>query len=364
MHILACEQYCTISYSGANLSRRRDRSPMDPSNSPLRPSKAGAVLMAKDDDDGQTVLMIAAATGNVAVFDLVVSQLPREQVGELGPGVLQNLVYSPRLPLVECWNTAGQENDRSWKLRLGPVLPHSRKCRHGTKTPTPPRRVCSYCSNPVKARFHHSPFPHLSQTLKLLKERCVRGNLVLAYAAKTGKAAMVEAVLAQYPPDGVSGQYIWRAVIGVCIIVDDNLEVLAHLCQSSQRLWESERNNVTVATCVSFVFGGALLQAMHVEDALCAHNFNGETSLLLSAGAADPGAFHVVAKTLSAGQVRSVAKTPPQRHSARHATNCKPAPGLCLLRVFLVLGKSSPFLFLRHSCERMVFGCHSPSLFW
>ncbi len=42
--------------------------------------------------------------------------------------------------------------------------------------------------------------------LKLLQERCVRGNLVIAYAAKTGKAAMVEAVLAQFPPDGVGGQ--------------------------------------------------------------------------------------------------------------------------------------------------------------
>lgn len=42
--------------------------------------------------------------------------------------------------------------------------------------------------------------------LKHLTERCVRGNLVFAYAVKTGHAAMIEAVLAQFPADEVGGR--------------------------------------------------------------------------------------------------------------------------------------------------------------
>lgn len=33
----------------------------------------------------------------------------------------------------------------------------------------------------------------------------MRGNLVFTYAVKTGQAAMIEAVLAQFPPDEVGG---------------------------------------------------------------------------------------------------------------------------------------------------------------
>lgn len=72
-----------------------------PSYPPILPhSKAGTVLMAKDDDDGQTILMLAAATGNVDVFELVVSQLPREQVGKVDPkpvlfGCLGKAAFSP-----------------------------------------------------------------------------------------------------------------------------------------------------------------------------------------------------------------------------------------------------------------------------
>lgn len=33
----------------------------------------------------------------------------------------------------------------------------------------------------------------------------MRGNLVFTYAVKTGQAAMLEAVLAQFPPDRVGG---------------------------------------------------------------------------------------------------------------------------------------------------------------
>lgn len=36
--------------------------------------------MAKDDEDGKTVLMLAASTGNPAVLELVASRLPRAQV--------------------------------------------------------------------------------------------------------------------------------------------------------------------------------------------------------------------------------------------------------------------------------------------
>lgn len=42
--------------------------------------------------------------------------------------------------------------------------------------------------------------------LKHLTERCVRGNSVFGYAAKTGQAAMIEAVLAHFPPDRVRGR--------------------------------------------------------------------------------------------------------------------------------------------------------------
>ncbi len=78
--------------------------------------------MAKDDDDGQTILMLAAATGNVDVFDLVVSQLPREQVSKLGakPILLGCLCKGCFTTLVvpdnsRVWNKAGQDRDpNSW----------------------------------------------------------------------------------------------------------------------------------------------------------------------------------------------------------------------------------------------------------
>lgn len=43
-------------------------------------SKVGTALMAKDDDDGKTVLMLAASAGNPEVLELVASRLPRAQV--------------------------------------------------------------------------------------------------------------------------------------------------------------------------------------------------------------------------------------------------------------------------------------------
>lgn len=45
--------------------------------------------------------------------------------------------------------------------------------------------------------------PITSQMLEHLSETCVRGNLIFAYAAKTGQAAMIEAVIAQLPLDEV-----------------------------------------------------------------------------------------------------------------------------------------------------------------
>ena len=54
---------------------------VSPTRPPARPiSKAGAALMAKDDDDGKTVLMLAASTGDPDVVELVASRLPRAQV--------------------------------------------------------------------------------------------------------------------------------------------------------------------------------------------------------------------------------------------------------------------------------------------
>lgn len=38
-----------------------------------------------------------------------------------------------------------------------------------------------------------------------LTEACVNGNLVFAYAVKTGRATMIEAVIAQFPFHEVGG---------------------------------------------------------------------------------------------------------------------------------------------------------------
>lgn len=42
--------------------------------------QAGTVLMAKDDDNGQTILMLAASRGDVDVFEMIASKLPHPQV--------------------------------------------------------------------------------------------------------------------------------------------------------------------------------------------------------------------------------------------------------------------------------------------
>lgn len=51
--------------------------------------------MVKDDDDGQTVLMLAASTGSPDVLELVASRLPRAQVSG-------SAIVSSSCPLVEC----------------------------------------------------------------------------------------------------------------------------------------------------------------------------------------------------------------------------------------------------------------------
>ncbi|CAM9346959.1 unnamed protein product, partial [Ectocarpus sp. 4 AP-2014] len=122
----------------------------------LPEGQAGKLLTAKDDDEGRTVLMLAACSGDPDVFTAVASKLPRSSMLE-----------------------------------------------------------------------------HLSET-------CVRGNLIFAYAAKTGQAAMIEAVIAQVPLDE------WAAA-----------------------------------------------------EALCAKNFLGETPLMQAAGAPEPGAFQAIAKLLT-----------------------------------------------------------------
>lgn len=43
-------------------------------------TQAGSVVIAKDENDEQTVLMLAAATGNPEVFEKVASMLPRGKV--------------------------------------------------------------------------------------------------------------------------------------------------------------------------------------------------------------------------------------------------------------------------------------------
>ncbi|CAM9180327.1 unnamed protein product, partial [Ectocarpus fasciculatus] len=126
----------------------------------LPESQAGKLLTAKDDDEGRTVLMLAACTGDPDVFTTVASKLP-----------------------------------------------------------------------------HSNMLEHLSDT-------CVRGNLIFAYAAKTGQAAMIEAIIAQYPLDE------WAAA-----------------------------------------------------EALCAKNFLGETPLMQAAGAPEPGAFQAIAKFLTANNL-------------------------------------------------------------
>lgn len=51
------------------------------------------------------------------------------------------------------------------------------------------------------------------------------------------------------------------------------------------------------------------VRAQQAADALCTKNFEGETPLLHAAGAPEPGAFLVIAKALSANEVRRVANT-------------------------------------------------------
>ncbi|CAM9561668.1 unnamed protein product, partial [Scytosiphon promiscuus] len=46
----------------------------------LPEDQAGTLLMAKDDDNGQTVLMLAASVGDVDVFEMVASKLPHPQI--------------------------------------------------------------------------------------------------------------------------------------------------------------------------------------------------------------------------------------------------------------------------------------------
>lgn len=106
--------------------------------------------------------------------------------------------------------------------------------------------------------------------------------------------------------------------------------------------------------------GGALSQAMPAEDALCVRNFNGETPLLQAAGAPEPGAFQVLAKTLSASEVWSVARTHPnsaqnaqptakQHHTSYCCSLCKdvavPIPSSILRAILVTMLIATPSSF-------------------
>lgn len=123
--------------------------------------------MTKDDDDDQTVLMLAASTGDPHVLRLVASRLPRVHVSAM---------HGSRVTAVKH------------------VLRICRYGHHATKTKT---------LTPSRIAF---PLRAVLQLLELVTERCVRGNLVVAYAVKTGEAAMIEAALDQFPPDQVGLQ--------------------------------------------------------------------------------------------------------------------------------------------------------------
>lgn len=110
--------------------------------------------MTKDDDDGQTALMLAAATGEPGVLKLVASRLPRANVSEYRENspfhrcinmnihdtvmqpkrkrthTLPCLPVSERFPAARAFNGAVREGKRAYRLRR-----QSRRSGHGRGCP-------------------------------------------------------------------------------------------------------------------------------------------------------------------------------------------------------------------------------------
>lgn len=131
--------------------------------------------------------------------------------------------------------------------------------------------------------------PPPAQMLEHLSLQCVRGNSVFAYGVETGSAAMIEAVIDQFPWDEVGLRQMYSLSPSRAFVVLH----LHSVCYRHRLLMSSY---VSVTT----------LHGQQAVDALCAKNMMGETPLMHAARAPAPGAFMAVATFLPTVQVRIV----------------------------------------------------------